>query len=266
MNEEFQQDDQITRVVEPEIIKMGMFQRLSSIFVSPGELMQNIKTYPIISVPLIASIIIGLISVPIMQQVAEMLNQQLSIISIERFGVDLLDIGGVDEYGDAAVTAVMDAVMIVGFAVSALLGPLIAGAIYAVSFWIMCKIAKGTATLAQLFSMSLHIYVLYIIGSIIASSLMVLTGNFLDMTSLAAVVMPGGNISMIEFNILSSVSIFTVWTAVLYYIGVKTLNDFSNFKAGVIAFIAFAANTAVLTGSMMLPIIMWDRLMAAGVF
>ena len=261
MNEQTpQNEEQLTRMVEPDIIKMGVIPRLLNIFVSPGELMQNIKTYPIISVPLIASIIIGLVSIPILQQSAELMNQQLSNISIERFGIDLMN-PVVDEYGDAIAT-IMDTAVLVGLVAAAFFGPLIMTALSTVGFWILCKIAGGQATFAQLFSMNLHIYVFAALTTgLIVQTLMVLTGNFLDMTSLAAVIMPGGDISMVAFNIFSAISIFTVWIAILNFIGIKTINDFSGVRAGVITVIAFSAGIAIHVGTLMSTFIIWDLTM-----
>ena len=257
-----QEHEELTRMVEPEAPKMGAGARLINIFISPGELMQNIKLYPVIFVPFIATVLIALISIPTTLQLAELSMREMSNISIERFGVDVMNFGaGFDEYGDEA--AGMDIFMLISSVASAVIVPVFMAIVSAIGVWILTKIARGSATLGQYFSMYLHIGVLTYVGSLVAGGLMVMSGNFLDVTSLAAVLMPEGNISMISFNVLSSISIFSIWSTVLVFIGVKNLNECSNVKAGVITGIAFLAFVGFTVGALALSL--WSLELAAGV-
>lgn len=255
-----QHHEELTRVVEPEVHKMGAVQRIINLFVSPSELMQNIKVYPVILIPLIVSMAIGLISVPLTSQIMPIVQQELSIISIDRYGIDLMNLGAQgDIYGDFNVEE-MDTFLMISSVIGAIITPLIISFILALGMLVLSKIARGDATFGQLLSMYMHIYIIIILGELIVSGLMVTTGNFLNMTSLAAVFMPQGNIAMVSFNVLSSISIFTVWVAVLTFIGVKILNQFGNIKAGILAGIAFFVGMAFQVGSLMANIIIWDMM------
>ena len=260
-----QPHEELTRMVEPEIKKMGAIQRIISLFIAPGELMRNIKAYPVVLVPFILSIVIGLASIPVTMQGQELMTRELSNISIERYGVDLMNLViGADEYGDD-LAAAMDVVMMVTTVAMVIIGPLLISFFIALGILILSKIARGNAKLGQLFSLYLHIYIISLLGALISIGLMVTTDNYLDLTSLAAVFMPGGNISMLPFNLLSGISVFSIWTAILSYLGIKILNDFSGVKAGVITLIAFLVGLAIHVGTFMSTFIMWDLAMGMGI-
>lgn len=255
--------EELTRTIEPEVIRMGLFARVIGIFISPGDLMRNIKAYPVAWVPLLLIVLVSLLTMPFTLAIQDLMNRELSYISIERYGFDLTDIGGmgVDFYGEGDLAALTNAVVTVGTVVGVVVVTPIVCFLAALGLWILCKIFRGSATLVQMFSMYLHIYVLATVGGLISAWLMSATGNFLDMTSLAAVLMPTGNITQLPFNILSAISIFTIWSTVLTYIGVKIINDFSDVKAGVIAFISFVASVVIYAGTMMSTFIIWDLTM-----
>jgi len=260
--EMLENQEALTRMVEPDAPKMGAVQRVINIFISPGELMQNIKLYPVVLVPFIVSVIIGLASLPVVGQVQDIMMQELSNISIERYGFDMMGFAGqADIYGDLDMDAIMDATTMVMGIAGAVFTPLIIGFLAALGLWILSKICKGGATLGQMFSMQMHIYIFVAVASLISSFLMVSTGRFLDMTSLAAVMMPDGNISMVMFNVLSAISIFNIWTVILNFVGVKIINGFSNVKAGVIAFVYFLATTVIYVGITMSTFFFWDMAM-----
>jgi len=258
-------ENEITRVVEPEALKMPIVPRILGIFTSPGEVFQNIKVHPVILPPLLVAIIIGLITAPFGAQMTSITNQELSHISIERYGFDAFGFATlVDEYGESPLDALMDTLGVASFVLSAVFTPLLSAAIAAVGLFVLSKIARGTAKIGQLFSMYLHVYVVTALGGLIATVIMMSTGNFLDLTSLAAVLMPHGRIDMVSFNILSAISIFSIWVTILTYIGVKILNEFSAVKAGVIAGIAFLTNIAVYTVMLMFTWWMMDFMVGMG--
>ncbi|MCL2398845.1 MAG: YIP1 family protein [Defluviitaleaceae bacterium] len=268
MNEPFndqnqQNHEELTRVVEPEIKKMGAVQRIVSLFISPSELMHNIKMYPVVLVPFAVVIVIGLISMVFTPQITEIMNHEISNISIERYGIDLTNLAAqADIYGDTQNNA-PDTITLVSGVIGAIVLPLLICFFSALGILILSKIAGGDATLGQLFSMCMHIYIIYAIGALIASALIVMTGNFLDLTSLAAVLMPHGNISMVSFNALSAITIFTVWDAILTFIGIKILNQFGNIRAGILTAIVFLVAVAFHIGTYMFTFIMLDIALAA---
>ena len=256
------QHSQIERMVEPDAPKMGVGSRILNLITSPSELMRNIKLYPVVLIPLLLSIAIGLISIPTQQRFTEVYLQELSHISIEMYGVDLsgwTTLQEMDVYGDVGdVAGLLDIVTLVGLAAASLFTPPLLSFLSALMLFIFSKIAKGSATLGQLFSAYMHIYVIIAIGSFVMSGLIAATGNFLDVTSLAALVMPHGNLSMPLFNILSYISIFNIWVTFLTFVAVKELNGFSNVKAGIITGIAFAVSAGLTVGTFMLTFWGWN--------
>jgi len=266
MTEQNQQTQpELERLVAPGVKKMNPIERIINLFVAPTELMQNIKLYPVILVPIIISIILALAAVPFAAQYSEMMLQELSIISLELHGVDLSGWTQMQEagiYGDEAAGG-MGAFAVVSQVIGAVIMPFIYGLIAAVLFLILVKIFRGSAKFGQLFSMCMHYYVLSALGSLVVVALAVTTGRFIDVTSLAALFMPDGNISMVSFNVLQSISIFNIWVHIVIFIGIKVLNDFSAVKAGIITVISFLLTIAVNVGIMMSTFLMWDMLMGA---
>ena len=251
MNENMQENmqDELTRVIEPEVFKMGAVPRLISLFTNPGELMKNIKHHPVILVPFLVAVALGLLAAIPLQTVTDMQFQEMSHISIERYGFDIFAIADYgDIYGDFDMEAVMDATVIVLLIASALAGPLFLALLTAVGLIIFSKIMRGEATFGQLFSMYLHIYVVFAFGSLISISLMSFTNTLTDMTSLAAL-LPHGNMAEPSFLFASTVSIFSVWTYFLMGLGFKVLNNVSAVKATittVIMFLIYAGITVVM--------------------
>ena len=251
--------------VEQDVAKMPVASRIVGIFASPSEVFENVKLHPVIMVPLLCAILIGLITAPFGAQMTAVTNQELSHISIERYGFDVFGFAAlVDEYGDSPMDSFVDIMGMVGFVISAFFKPLLTAAIAALGLFVLSKIARGKAKIGQLFSMYLHIYVVAAVGALISTLLMMTSGNFLDLTSLAAVLMPHGRIDMVSFNILSAISIFSIWVAVLTFIGLKILNEFSSVKAGIITAIAFLANVAVYTVMLMFTWWMMDFMVGMG--
>jgi hypothetical protein len=221
--------------------------------------MLNIKAYPVIGIPFLLTLIIGIASIPISLQVTELSMQEMSRISIEMYGMDITGFAGsqeLDIYGDEEPA--VDPVVLVTAIVGAVSTPLIGAFFSALGLWILTKIFRGEARLAQYFSMYIHIWVLSAVGTVITSWLMVNTGRPLDLTSLAAVLMPQGDISMPVFNMLSTVSIFGIWTSVLVFFGVKYINSFSTVKAVIITLVGYAAASAVAVLILMSTFIIWN--------
>ncbi|MCL2422232.1 MAG: YIP1 family protein [Defluviitaleaceae bacterium] len=257
-----QPHEEITRMVAPDAPKMGIVNRLINIFVSPVELMQNIKLHPVILVPLLTAILITLVAIPISTQLVEISNRELTNISIERYGMDVFGLtADADIYGDMDNGA--STFTLVTSIATALFMPPFMSFISALGLWILSKILRGSTTLGQMFSMYLHVYVLLAVASVLVSWLMVTTGNLLDVTSLAALLMPNGNISMFSFNMLSYISIFNIWATVLTYLGVKIINDISAVKAAIITAIAFIVGAIITAGLPMLTFVMMDLAMTA---
>jgi len=257
--------NELERVVAPEGRKMGIFERIINLFVAPTEVMQNIKLYPVILVPAIVSILLALVAVPFTAQYSEMMLQELSIISLDLHGVDLsgwTQMQEVGMYGEEAAAG-MGAFTVISQVIGAVIMPFLYCLIAGVLFLVLSKIFRGGAKFGQLYSMCMHYYVISALGALVVVALAVTTGRFIDLTSLAAVLMPGGNISMVSFNVLQSISVFNIWVHILIFIGIKVLNDFSSVKAGIITAISFLLTIAINVGIMMSTFLMWNILMGA---
>jgi hypothetical protein len=245
-------NEELTRIVEPETIKMKAMQRIISLFMSPGELMQNIKAYPVILVPFLVSVVIGLLTIVPAVSVSELETQEMNNIFIERFPdaeVNPFDFAAMaGEYGEIDIGRVMSIATAVMFGVSAFATPFIMCFIATLIIFVVCKILKGKAKFVQIFSMYMHIYVIIALGTLVIYFLMSATGNYINMTSLAPVFMPNGNISMPMYNTLSGINIFSVWVALLTFVGLKNLNEFSSVKAGVIVGADFVVTLALTIG------------------
>ena len=247
-NQDFQLDhhEELTRVVPQEVLKMPILKRIINIFAAPGEVMENIKTYSEILAPYLIAIVIGLATIPISMQVTDMSMQEMSMISIERWGIDLF--GGTAEtdfYGDDLMGNAMNAFAIVGIVVMVFLTPMIWGVIATLGLWILSKIFRGRATFGQIFSMNMHVYIISALGMLVVSTLMVMTGRLLDMTTLAAVLMPNGRMDDVTFNTLTGIGIFPIWTSVVTFIGLKVINEISVARAAIITVISFLIGLAV---------------------
>jgi len=255
MNENYENNhEELTRMVEPEIIKMGAINRIISIFVSPGELMKNIKAYPVFLVPFLVSVILGLAAVAPSQVVSERATIEMGNIYIERIGVNPFDVGALlDEYGDSELAAAMNVFTMVTFIATAVIGPLLLSFIYTIFLFMFSKIARGQTTFGQMYAMCMHVYVISALGALIGAVLMSTTGSLVDLTSLAAVLIPNGRIDNPVFNFLSMITVFAVWAAIVTFIGVKTLNEFSNIKAGVVTVIVTFGGIGLIVGFLMLP-------------
>ncbi|MCL2356484.1 MAG: YIP1 family protein [Defluviitaleaceae bacterium] len=230
---------------QTETIKMSFGTRFLSLIIAPGELMQNIKAHPIVLAPFIVSAILGLLLVWPAAWVNDAYMQEMSNISIERYGFDFFDMSALaDEYGDAPIQDALSAATIILQITGAFISPLFMSLVFAVGFFIVVKIMRSKATFGQMFSFSMHLYVLYALGALVINGLMMATGSLLDVTSLAAVFARTGTYDQLSFNLLSAIGIFPIWLAVLSFIGMKIINDFCNVKAGIIAGLYFLIGVA----------------------
>jgi hypothetical protein len=246
---------------ETETTRMKPLNRLMSIFVSPVELMKNIKVYPAVLVPLILCVLISLATLPLLMRYSDIQTRALSLISLERYGVDYFNIlTAVDEDETIVAQTTVDTITLATNIVTAVLTPALYSFFAALGLFILTKIARGKVQLKQYFSMYVHLYVITAIGILVMTALGVALNTTLDVTSLAAAFMPLGNITMLVFNVLSSISLFNVWVTVLTVIGVRVINDFTWKRAVIIVFAAFAFSVAFSAVSMSATFFTFDML------
>ena len=239
-----------------EITKMKPVTRVVSLFVSPKALMENIREYPAVLVPLIICALLAFAGLPLTNKLVDIQQRTFSNISIERYGVDYFNYTPFDEDGDlaqtiSAVTQITTvAMLLISYPLNAFFS--------ALGLFIITKIARGTCKLGQYFSMYTHVFIISALGGLLASFLMVTFDTILDSTSLAAVFMPLGDQSMPVFNILSSVTVFNVWITALTVIGVKAVNGFSTVRASVVCITGFVISVAIAVASLSATFIMYD--------
>jgi hypothetical protein len=250
---------------EAKPAKMRFADRFLSLFVTPAALMDNIRLYPVALAPLAVSLALAILTVPLMQSYTAINNRWLSNISIERYGTDLFAIADaddedeLDESLDVATQTAAIASTLVGYPVGAFFS--------ALGLYILTKIARGRELrLGQYFSMYAHLGVITAVGSAVTMSLCVRLDTPLDVTSLAAVFMPLGDITMPAFNILSAVTVFGVWITALSVVGIRHINGFSYFKSAVLGVIAFAFSTGLAVLSAGMTFWMFDILDNLSVF
>ncbi len=244
-------------MVEEEIPKqMGLFDRLISIFIAPGKLMENLHYHQPIWSIIIVVIVFALFLLPLTPRLVQITTAEMSAISIERYGMDMFNPVLPDDVKDQ-VENVKNIGATVGSVIGTLSIPLFV-LVSALILFIVSKIAKGTATIKQYFSMYLHIRVISAIGSLITTSLMIMMNTSLDMTSLAAVLMPNGNMTNLLYCILISINVFGIWSNILVFIGVKKLNDFTNTRAAVVTIVMFLLTLAFTVGSLASTFMMLD--------
>ena len=247
-------NEEIFTIVEDEVQKMTFIQRLASIFIAPVKLMQNIKHYPVIAAMLGFVMALSLLILPFMGKMTEISTNKLSEIMLTRYGQDFVNFMESAQASTAGSTT-MSTVTTISAALTMLATYPLMCFIKALVLLIIAKIAKGGGKYKQYASLYAHVLVVSVLGSLLITPIMVALGTLLDVSSLAVVLMPKGDFSMMSYNILSGITIFTIAEALLVLIGVREINGFSNKRATVVASVMFALSilfTAVMAGSSML--------------
>jgi hypothetical protein len=225
---------------------LRLHERLSGLFFSPGVLMQNIKLYPKAWVPLLVCICISLASLPLIFRHSEIQQTEMSILCIEHFGVDYVNLGATLD-DDGNIVSNLDGFLRFSTVLQALIAYPIYAFFAALALLILCKIMRSTGTLSHYFSLCAHVYIISAVCNVVIMGAAVAFDNALNILSLAAVVMPNGNLFNLGFCILSAINLPAIWTMALVTLGIKTINEWSATKAviaGVVTFFAVVLTTA----------------------
>jgi hypothetical protein len=245
---------------EGDAKKMPFTARLAGVFLSPVKLMRDIGRHPSIGPMLLVAMALSLISLPMMGRISEISLDEMNVIIIERYGYEYANTiaqaqdMAASTTGDGAVQAIAGATTLIG----TLAAIPIACAVQAAVLLLLTKIAKGSANFRQYMSMFAHVSLIGAVGAQISNFAMYSMGTTLNVTSLAAVLMPGGNLSMPAYNILSAIGVFGIWQCALLGVGVREINGFSKAKAATLAIIVFALGVAFTTGAASVSILMMD--------
>jgi hypothetical protein len=123
------------------------------------------------------------------------------------------------------------------------------GAVGALVVFVLCKIFRGKAKYAQIFSMTLHIAVINMVYLLLVYFLSGVTQTTLDYTSLASLFVSRPDLASPAYTMLSYVSLFTLWAAALQWVGIKVLNEFSWARAGAVTAVSFLLGLLTAGGS-----------------
>ena len=231
---------------EPQATSFGIVQRVLSVFIAPVKLMENIAENPKILIPLLVIALLMIPSAFFTIEVTALSREFMDNFIFERHGLRPSEIEGAVVMGTGATIAtglIFGTIMI-----------LIAGIIEAFFAWLFCKIVGGKGRFKQYFSMMMHANIVLISVGIISLILMGHFGVLTDFLSLAAVLMPRGDMSSFAFNVLNVTTVGAIWGAVLVFLGIRVFNGFSAGKAGVITgillFFGILAAAALAYGSL----------------
>jgi hypothetical protein len=195
-------------IVEEEVQKMSFFQRVVSIFTAPVKLMRNIRTYPVVGPMLFLFFFLCIFTHPFVAKIAEITQSQLGGIMFERYGQEVFGLLEVMQPTvDAELAPAIALASTISAAVAAMATYPITCIVLAFVLFLITKIARGGTRYIQYVSMYAHVSVISAIGSIFVMAMMATFGTLLNVSSLAAVFMPDGNMSMLSYNILNSITL-----------------------------------------------------------
>ena len=202
--------------------------RIANLFVSPSKCMESLKVSPKWKAAFIICVVLTMISMPTALSYAQITHARLAEVSEFYFGFDYT----ARVLGEDAPTSLLTDGAIgqtVSFFVRVLLlliGPLLAAAV----LYLMTKIAGGTGQFDQYYAMFMYLQIFVVIGAMTAATLGVYLEHWHDFTALSAFVMPDGDVTMFNFNIFASITVFGTWAGVLAGVGVKIMNTFNREK------------------------------------
>jgi hypothetical protein len=216
---------------------MSFPQRIASIFIAPVKLMQNIKTYPAVGSMLFLVMGLSLLAIPFLAKITELTTNLMAEIMLARHGEAAL--AYMEIMQASANSQAASIVTTISAAASAMVAYPMTCVILGFVLLIITKIARGSAKYLQYISMYAHVTLITVIGALFATIMMAALGAMLHVSSLAAIFMPNGNFSMMSFNILNSITLFSILEGVLLVIGVREINGFSTAKAAVLVVIMY---------------------------
>jgi len=227
-------DDELTKIVDDEVAPLKFFDRVLSIFFSPGKVMKNIAEHPKIGAAALVVLILAGLSAVYAMDIANISLDEQTIIYIERYGADYLNLS------EAMQTLTdMGALTSVTAVATVLVTPFVTAFGAALVLFILTKMSRGEARFGQFYSMYFHIYIVTYLLNLIPMLFMVMNRSSLNVLSLAAVYMPDGNVTSPKYNILTAVSVISVWEALLVFIGVKNLNGWKAGKSLIVTAVNF---------------------------
>lgn len=213
---------------------MNFFQRLAKVFVAPSEVLQNIKGNPKFTLPFLYVFVISAITSILQRPLIQLQQEELQNLYIERYGIDIFS---TSQKGLLSADSIL--LNIFGIFLTLWITWLI-GSLF---LFILSKLFRGSASYKQLLSLEIHAGMLTSTLALIITPICLLLDSPATMFSLS-ILYPGGNITSLLYNILSAITLFSVWAAIFKGMGLYILNGFSKIKGYLIS--AFVYIIAIL--------------------
>jgi len=233
---------------------MNIFQKVIKVFVAPSEVLQDIKGNPRILLPFIYVLVITALTTILQKPMIELQQQEISYLSLERYGVDMLSLSekGLVKNQSFWVSIFSIPITIwVGWLISSLF------------LLILSKIFKGKSTYKQLLSLVIHTGVLTSTLFLIATPIDLLLGRSSTVFSLS-ILYPGGNMTSFLYNVLSAMTLFSIWAVIFQGMGLYILNEFTKKKGYITATLIYIGKILFAAGAASMTFWMFDILYKQG--
>lgn len=206
--------------------KMNFIQRITGIFISPLKVMENINDKPIFLEPILANAVVALIlSVLSTKYMSIYSNYLLDFIS-QRYGMEFYNY--YKSLMSTSSASITPATLIIGI-ISSIIGIIFSAVISALLLFVFIRIFGGKAKYKSLFSAFLYVSIVTGVFGILGMTLQVITNTATDVFSLA-ILIPDGNMANPIFNLLSTMSISNILTALFVGIIVRGMTSLSNYR------------------------------------
>ncbi len=252
LNGFFRQNNEQNQPFASGVKPMGGFDRIVSIFAAPAKLFENLRLYPKMLAPFVIFIIMGIISGVLTIKYTEITSQAQKPILEEKYGADFAEYM-TDNSDLSAIISVaqvdsstLSMVSAVSGALSFLSTYTISGFISAFIYSMFAKFFKGEPKFINIASMIYHILIIDAVGSTLILIISVIFNTPVNMFSLAAFSGNAGYASPL-YDLLSSISVFSLWYYALVILGLKNVCSLPVKKAFITAGIIFIA-TLIFSG------------------
>lgn len=213
---------------------MSFFKNFPKIFIDPKTVFDEIKEKP--------TMLFAILYVMIISFITTYLSHPITKITFQKTKNLYLELKGSVPTGYELIENIPPLVT----ASITLFSILFIWALSSLIYWFVCKIFKGTASLKQIFSLNAYIFVFTVTTNIIVVGVQLLLQNDVNAFSLA-VFNPTGDISQINYNLMSQASIFSIWGTFLTAMGLNILNEYKKQKGYLIAFSLFIITIFILS-------------------
>jgi hypothetical protein len=229
--------------------RMTLSERVASLFIAPVKLMENIKLYPVALLPLFICVVIMLLYMPLSDQyngMAAAETQKYALETYESMGFtaeQIQQMQQIQQSGPFGMGGGSEAAAIIINVLGIVLGILTAAFFSTLWMFIITKIARGPAKFAQYFSMFSHLTIITSLLTVAVTAVSVMRGSLVNFLSLG-ILMPEARITDALSQLLSALSLSTLWFNALAVVGVKVINGWKPVKAIVVGVVAFVTATA----------------------